>query len=82
MLNPFRRQTDPDTARFTRLISYALLIPTVLVASPLLGGLLGWWIGGYFGHARAGSYVGFLFGFISGGMQTADLVKRIMQELK
>jgi F0F1-type ATP synthase assembly protein I len=43
-----------ETKNALRQAGLALSIPSLLLAGPLVGLFLGRWIGGFFGHSRAG----------------------------
>lgn len=65
-----------------RLASLAVAIPTILGASPVVGGLLGRWLGGLMGHAGAGTVVGLAIGFIAGVRETVRLIRYLQKQTK
>ena len=71
-----------EDARLWRAVSIAVAIPAIMVLSPLVGWFLGDWVGGFFGNRKVIALIGLLLGLIAGGMQVADLVRRITHDMK
>lgn len=71
-----------EWTRQMRLASLAVAIPTILGASPVVGALLGRWLGGLIGHAGAGTVVGLVIGFIAGVRETIRLIRRLQNQTK
>ncbi|HNY27320.1 MAG TPA: AtpZ/AtpI family protein [Candidatus Sumerlaeota bacterium] len=58
----------------------AYLIPAMLAVGPLVGYVLGRWIGGFFDQSEAGGVVGLLVGLVSGIREVVRLVRRMGKE--
>lgn len=58
----------------------AYLIPAMLAVGPLVGYVLGRWIGGFFDKPEAGGVVGLLVGLVSGIREVVRLVRRMGKE--
>lgn len=54
----------------------AFAIPTIIVVFPLVGALLGYWAGQYFGHSWL-LFVGLVLGLVAGFREVVRLIKEL-----
>jgi F0F1-type ATP synthase assembly protein I len=64
-----------------RAVSLALMIPAVMLATPLVGFAAGWWLDQKFGTTPWCKTTGALLGMIAGGRETYRLILKINQDL-
>lgn len=55
----------------------ALTIPSLLVAGPIVGLLLGRWIGGMVGYPNGGLLIGLGLGFVAGVREIIKILRRM-----
>ena len=71
-----KRSASERYASAARNASGVLMIPTMMVISPVAGFLLGKWLEGRFGHAPWLSFLGLVLGAVAGGRQVMKIVRR------
>jgi F0F1-type ATP synthase assembly protein I len=76
------KDSRSDYRRQLRLAGMALVIPTLLAASPLVGFYLGRWIGALLGGPQIGGLIGLALGFVAGVRETIRLIRRVQAGMK
>ena len=66
-----------DEEERLRSAGLALMIPSLMVAGPLLGFLLGRWFGGMAGPADGGSLIGLALGLAAGIREVIKILRRM-----
>ena len=72
--SPPGRQRDAEGLRNAGL---ALAIPSLMIAGPFAGLLLGRWLGGYVGHSDGAGLIGLALGFVASVREVIKIVRRL-----
>ena len=73
------KQKDPEgLAEGMRSAAQAMMIPSIMVAAPVVGFFLGRWVGErFFDNPRAGGAVGLALGILAGVREVVKIIRRI-----
>jgi F0F1-type ATP synthase assembly protein I len=74
------KPSGKDSSTGLRAASMLLVIPTLLVVSPLVGFFLGKLAEGWFAIAPWGTIVGLILGFVAAGKETYSIIRRVQAE--
>ncbi len=76
-----RRGPSDEEKAMLRNASLAMLIPGLMLAGPIVGYLLGRWLGGaLFDRPDTGAFIGLLAGIVAGGREVVRVVRRLGKE--
>jgi len=70
------RRSKPSKSRDLRKFGLLTAIPGLLLAAPLIGFGIGWWLDGKFDTSPWLSVVGALMGVASAGLETYNIIKK------
>ena len=70
------------TARLIRVGAMATMIPFIMVVAPVVGWLLGHWIGQRLSRPETGGVVGLLVGMATAAREVFVMIRHILDEMK
>ena len=74
--------SDKKNRRDIRQIGAYAAIPGLLLAGPLVGYVLGWWLDGKLGTSPYLTALGVLMGIVASGIEIFELIKKVSEQKK
>ena len=68
--------------RLIRVASLATMIPFIMAVAPVMGWLLGQWIGKRVSYEQTGALIGLAVGLAAGARESVRMTRRILEEMK
>jgi len=76
------KDSDPTLFRQIRMAALAVALPFVMAVGPVVGYIMGGWLGEQIGRGATGRLAGLALGAAASLYQTILIIRRILREMK